>query len=103
MNEVSYFEIETYGKSAEYCGKKATKGRGVRVVGRLKQDTWKDENEKFHNKVYVIAEHLEFKPVYAKEADTTNTETVELSSTTPVEEKQNVVEKEPVPAEAVAF
>ncbi len=92
VNEVSYFEIETYGKSAEYCGKKATKGRGVRVVGRLKQDTWKDENEKFHNKVYVIAEHLEFKPVYAKEVDT-STEADELSSTTPVavEEKQEVV------------
>lgn len=70
VNEVSYFEVETYGKTAEYCGKKGAKGRGIRVVGRLKQETWKDESDKFHSKVYVIAEHIEFKPVFAKEADT---------------------------------
>jgi single-strand DNA-binding protein len=39
VNEASFFEVEAYGKMAEYCGEKAKKGRGVRVVGRLKQDT----------------------------------------------------------------
>ena len=46
VNEASFFDVEAYGKMAEYCGEKAKKGRGVRVVGRLKQDTWKDESGK---------------------------------------------------------
>ncbi|MBO5481869.1 MAG: single-stranded DNA-binding protein [Spirochaetaceae bacterium] len=62
VEEVSFFDVECYGKLAEHCAKKGTKGRGVRVVGRLKQNTWKDENGKTHSKVLVIAEHIEYKP-----------------------------------------
>ena len=62
VDEVSFFEVEAYGKMAEYCSEKAKKGRGVRVVGRLKQDTWKDENGKSASRVYVVAEHIEYKP-----------------------------------------
>lgn len=62
VNEVSYFDVETYGKMAEVCSKQANKGRGVRVVGRLKQDRWKDANEKQQSRVYVVAEHVEYKP-----------------------------------------
>ena len=66
VEEVSFFDVEVYGKTAEFCQKKGTKGRDVRVVGRLKQDTWKDENGKTLSKVYVIAEHIEYKPVFQK-------------------------------------
>ena len=62
VEEVSFFDVECYGKLAEHCAKKGTKGRGVRVVGRLKQNTWKDETGKTHSKVLVIAEHFEYKP-----------------------------------------
>ena len=62
VNEVSYFDVETYGKMAEYCEQKAKKGRGVRVVGRLKQDTWQGEDGKYQSKIYVVAEHVEYKP-----------------------------------------
>lgn len=63
VNEVSFFDVEAYGKMAEYCETKAKKGRGVRVVGRLKQDTWKDSNGKSASRIYVIAEHIEYKPI----------------------------------------
>jgi len=105
VNEVSYFEIETYGKSAEYCDSKAKKGRGVRVVGRLKQETWTDEDKKFHSKVYVIAEHVEFKPVFAKEADKAS-EADDFSSMkehVPVEETVPVAETTSVPVEEAVF
>lgn len=62
VNEVSFFDVEVYGKMAEYCGVKATKGRGVRVVGRLKQDTWKNSEGKTASRVFVVAEHIEYKP-----------------------------------------
>ena len=45
---------------AESCYKWCDRGQGVRVVGRLKQSRW-EENNKKHSRVYVIAEHVEYK------------------------------------------
>jgi single-strand DNA-binding protein len=64
QKEVSYFDITTWAKLAERCGEQLKKGRGVRVCGRLKQDRWMDQEGKQHSKVCIIAEHVEFKPVY---------------------------------------
>ena len=58
--EVSYFDVETYGQIAESCFKWCDRGQGVRVVGRLKQSRWEEDNVK-KSKVYVIAEHVEYK------------------------------------------
>ena len=60
--EVSYFDVETWGKLAEYAGKNLLKGRGVRVVGRIKQDRWTDADGKTRSKVKIVAEHIEYKP-----------------------------------------
>lgn len=62
VTDVSFFDIETYGKMAEICEKQSTKGRGIRVVGRLKQDRWNDSDGKIHSRIYVVAEHIEYKP-----------------------------------------
>lgn len=62
-NEVSYFDVETYGKLAEFCANATEKGRGIRVVGRLKQHRWKNTDGKSSSKIYVVAEHVEFKPL----------------------------------------
>lgn len=62
VEEVSFFDIEAYGKTAEVCEKKSTKGRGIRVVGRLKQNRWKDSEGKTLSRIFVVAEHVEFKP-----------------------------------------
>jgi single-strand DNA-binding protein len=62
--EVSYFDVETFGKLAESCRDKGRKGRGVRVVGRLRQDRWNDSNGKQQSRVVVAAEHVEFRPEF---------------------------------------
>ena len=62
QNEVSYLDVETWAKLAEVCSQHLTRGRGVRVVGRVKQDRWTDTEGKPHNRVKVVAEHVEFKP-----------------------------------------
>ncbi|MBR7063738.1 MAG: single-stranded DNA-binding protein [Treponema sp.] len=62
VDEVSYFDVEAFGKMAEYCEKHSEKGRGMRVVGRLKQDRWKTQEGKTTSKVSIVAEHIEFKP-----------------------------------------
>lgn len=93
VNEVSYFEVEAYDKSAEICCKIAKKGRGVRVVGRLKQDVWKDKDGKNASKIIVIAEHIEYKPVYAK-SDSSSSETEKKQIPVPVVASEKTEEKE---------
>ena len=61
QNEVSYFDIECWGRLAENCGEHLSKGRGIRVVGRLKQERWKSMGAT-RSKVVIVAEHVEFKP-----------------------------------------
>jgi len=64
--EVSFFEVETWSRLAETCGQTLKKGRGVRVVGRLKQDRWEDATGKSQSRLKIVAEHVEFKPVFKK-------------------------------------
>jgi single-strand DNA-binding protein len=64
QKEVSYFDVTTWQRLAEVCGEYLKKGRGVRVVGRLKQDRWTDPEGKGRSKVFIIAEHVEFKPQF---------------------------------------
>ena len=69
IQEESYFQVEVYSTIAEACLKHLQKGRGVRVVGRLKQDRWLDENENQHSQIKIIAEHVEFKPIIVPGTD----------------------------------
>jgi len=66
QKEVSFFDVSTWTRLAEVCGEYLKKGRGVRVVGRLKQDRWTDPDGKPHSRVEIIAEHVEFKPQLKK-------------------------------------
>ncbi|MDR1903001.1 MAG: single-stranded DNA-binding protein [Treponema sp.] len=67
--EVSFFDVETWNKLAENCYNLGHKGRGVRVVGRLKQDRWVGSDGKNHSKITIVAEHVEFKPEFKHEND----------------------------------
>jgi single-strand DNA-binding protein len=63
----SFFDITTWGKLADACGKYLKKGRGVRIVGKLKQGRWKNTDGGSKSRVYVVADHVEFKPNYKEE------------------------------------
>jgi single-strand DNA-binding protein len=65
-SEVSFFDVEVWNKTAELCLKTLSKGRGVRVVGRLKQERWADKEGKNHSKVKVIGETVDFKTKFDK-------------------------------------
>jgi single-strand DNA-binding protein len=62
QKEVSFFDVTTWSRLAEVCGEYLKKGRGVRVVGRLKQDRWTSPEGQTRSKVMIVAEHVEFKP-----------------------------------------
>ncbi|MDR2786429.1 MAG: single-stranded DNA-binding protein [Treponema sp.] len=60
--EVGFFDVETWSKLADTCYDQGHKGRGVRVVGRLKQDRWNGPDGKPRTKISIVAEHVEFRP-----------------------------------------
>ena len=62
QEEVSFIETTTWGKLATVCTEYLAKGRGVRVVGRLKQERWEDPDGNSRAKVLIVAEHVEFQP-----------------------------------------
>jgi len=64
--EVGFFDVESWARLAENCYSLGRKGRGVRVVGRLKQDRWNGQDGKSHSKISIVAEHVEFRPEFKK-------------------------------------
>ena len=103
IDEVSFFDVEAYGKLAESCEKNGVKGRGVRVVGRLKQSRWKNNDGKNQSRVYVIAEHIEYKPKFEKKDSPELKEADEDITTTELKEQEpeDVLKPVPVAEEAV--
>jgi single-strand DNA-binding protein len=67
--EVSFFDVETWSKLAQNCYNLGHKGRGVRVVGRLKQARWTGEDGKPRSRITIVAEHVEFRPDFKKETE----------------------------------
>jgi single-strand DNA-binding protein len=87
--EVSFFDVETWAKLAENCYTLGHKGRGVRVVGRLKQERWQGTDGKPHTKVVIVAEHVEFRPEFSdKKATTSETAPEELAAGADIEQEE---------------
>ena len=63
QKEISYFDVQAWGKLAETCHQNGTKNRGVRVVGRIKQESWQDKDGNQKDKIVIVAEHIEWRPV----------------------------------------
>ncbi len=61
VTEVSYFDVEVWGLAAENCSKYLTKGNGIIVEGRLKQDRWEKEG-KTQSRVRITANAVHFLP-----------------------------------------
>ncbi|MDR2730816.1 MAG: single-stranded DNA-binding protein [Treponema sp.] len=85
--EVSYFDIESWAKLAEACYNKGHKGRGVRVVGRLKQDRWSGTDGKPHSRITIVAEHVEFRPEFKKDDVKTLATDSSIDSDTPYDDE----------------
>jgi len=85
--EVSFFDVESWGKLAEIVNAKGRKGRGVRVVGRLKQERWQNAEGKNLSRVFIVAEHIEFRPEFKKG----NAETQETEEEAIAVEEENLV------------
>ncbi len=88
QKETSFFDVETWSGLAERCSIELKKGRGVRVVGRLKQERWQDPEGKGRVKVKVVAEHVEFKPIFARKEQEQAIEDDENEASVVLEEQE---------------
>lgn len=102
--EVSYFDVEAWGTNyVKLISEKAEKGSGVRIVGRLKQNRWQDQNGKWQSRVSVVAEHVEFRAKVEKKEESKPVEeeaTKKNISKMPVFQSQ---ESKPMPKAANGF
>ncbi|MEW5802424.1 MAG: single-stranded DNA-binding protein [bacterium] len=60
--EVDFFDIETWDKQAELCSEYLSKGSGVLIEGRLKQDRWEDETGGKRSRIKIVATTIQFLP-----------------------------------------
>ncbi len=61
VSEVSYFDVDVWGVQAENCSKYLSKGSGLIVEGRLRQDRW-EKDGKTQSKVKIVANSVHFMP-----------------------------------------
>lgn len=55
-----FFNVSTFGKTAEFVNKYFSKGQQVAVIGRLQNRSWEDEQGQKHYATDVIAEEVYF-------------------------------------------
>lgn len=65
-DEVSFFDVTVWGKTAENLKPYFVKGQKVAIRGYLKQDRWEKDGQKF-SRVGIVAEHVQL--VGEKKAD----------------------------------
>ena len=59
--EVTFIDVEAYGKQAETIGEYCKKGRPIYIEGRLKLDTWDDKQSgQKRSKLKVVMESFQF-------------------------------------------
>ncbi len=58
--QVSYIDVETWEKLAEFCSGSVTKGRRIMVAGTLRQERWEGNDGKKRSRIKVIGKEVRF-------------------------------------------
>lgn len=90
VQEVCYVDVDVWGPQAEVCRQYLQKGRGVLIEGRLKFDSWKDNDGQTRSKHSIVADRV----VFLSAPSSTD---VSVSSDNDIEEKiepKNQLEKD---------
>ena len=58
--EVTFVDVDSFGKQADVIAKHLAKGRPLLIEGRLKQDTWEDKDGGKRSKLKVVLEGFQF-------------------------------------------
>jgi len=53
-----FIDFVVFEKKAEYLNTYAKKGDKIELEGKLRVDTWKDENEQYHTRNYIVVDKI---------------------------------------------
>lgn len=59
VEEVNYFDVSLFGRSAETLKQYLIKGKQVGIEGELRQDRWEQPDGQMRNKVFIVANSLQ--------------------------------------------
>jgi len=59
VKQVTFIDIETWGRQAENCSKYLEKGKRVLIEGKIKMNSWEKDGKKF-NKLFCVADKVTF-------------------------------------------
>lgn len=70
VDEVSFFDCVTWGRTAEVVCEHLSKGSGLMIEGRLKQQRWEDKDSgAARSKVKINVERMQFMPKRGRASD----------------------------------
>ena len=74
VQEVCFVDVDVWGAQAESCRQFLTKGRPVLVEGRLKLDTWQEQDGTKRSKHFSVADRVTFLGTGVQSEDGTSDE-----------------------------
>ena len=77
VQEVCFVDIDVWGPQAVSCRQYLSKGRAVLVEGRLKLDSWQENDGTKRSKHSIVADRVTFLPAAAQAEDATSIENPE--------------------------
>lgn len=74
VQEVCFIDVDVWGPQAESCRQYLAKGRPVLIEGRVKFDSWQDQEGKTRSKHSIVAERVIFLSSASDQTDQSTTE-----------------------------
>ena len=74
VQEVCFIDVDVWGPQAESCRQYLAKGRPVLIEGRIKFDSWQDQEGKTRSKHSIVAERVIFLSSASDQTDQSTTE-----------------------------
>jgi single-strand DNA-binding protein len=101
QDEVTFVDLEAFGKPAEVMNQYLRKGSAVFIEGRLKLDQWDDKDGGKRSKMKVVVESFQF--IDGKPAEQGQGQQPPQLQGKPQQERKPTGQHEPVPADDIPW
>lgn len=102
VQEVCFVDIDVWGAQAESCNQYLQKGRAVLVEGRLKLDSWQDQDGNKRSKHSIVADRVTFLAAASPQAEEGDYDAEGMGATTNVSTGKVSFDEQFAPAKEVA-
>jgi single-strand DNA-binding protein len=93
VQEVCFVDVDVWGPQADSCRQYLSKGRAVLVEGRLKLDSWQEDDGTKRSKHSIVADRVTFLPATAQVDDNASEQSEEFAPATKSEDSKPVRHK----------